>query len=196
MSDVDFLLAKQIEAARVLREQLGDLAKDDPDFVRDMIEGETSLREQIAALAAAVMEDQAIVSGIKQLRSDLEARSDRIEKRAEIRRALIANAMEMGEIVKLETPACTLTSKAVPFALQVVDEAEIPTRYWAAGAPKLDRRTLLESLKARSDALAHASEITDAEERAAALAKAEAEFPAIPGVELSNGSRTIQFRGK
>jgi len=196
MSDPQFALAKQMEAARILRAQITDIAAGDADFIRDTIEGETNLHEQIAALVASIAEDEACADGIKVLQDNLSARKKRFEARAEIKRALVASAMEIGEIRKIEAPGGTVSLKPVPPKLLTPEEAEIPPRFWKTGEPTLDRKALGEALKARTAALAEAQKIEDPEARADAIAAAEAAHPPIPGATLSNGSTTIAIRSK
>ncbi len=189
-----FALHMQIEAAKLLREQLADLVAGDPEFVRDMIEGETTLHEQIAALVASEREDRAIAEGTDRLMDRLKARKAQIESRADTKRTLITQAMVIGELSAIETPAGRVTLKAIPPACIVTEEADIPTRFWKSHAPTLDKKSLMEALKARTAALADAAKIEDPEERNTALAKADEAHPEIPGATLSNGSRTIQIR--
>lgn len=196
MSEVQFSLSRQMEAAKILREQIADIAAGDADFIRDAIEGETDLHEQIAALVASIAEDEAIADGIKRLKDDLDGRKKRIEARAEVKRALVASAMEIGELKKLETPAGTVSLRPVPPKLIPTEEADIPSRFWKAADPVLDRKALGDALKARAIALRDAEHIEDPEARAAALVAAEAEHPVIPGATLSNGSTTIAIRSK
>lgn len=189
-----FALHKQIEAAKLLREQLADITAGDPEFLRDMIEGETTLHEQICALTASEREDRALLEGLKALSSDLDARKRRIESRADTKRTLIALAMQVGELPKIETPAGTVTRKAVPPKAIITEESLIPTRFWVASDPKVDRKALTDALKARATALKEASEIKDEGVRVFTLAMANGIHPAIPGAELSNGGETIQIR--
>lgn len=196
MSDPQFALSKQMEAARILREQIADIAAGDVDFIRDTIEGETKLHEQIAALVASIAEDEALADGVKALVDNLGARKRRFEGRAELKRTLVASAMEIGELKKIETPAGTVSLKPVPPKLVPTEEAEIPSQFWKAGDPTLDRKALGDALKARAAALSDAQKIEDAEERAVAIAAAEAAHPPIPGATLSNGSTTISIRSK
>lgn len=196
MVDPQFALARQMDAARVLREQLADLSAGDPDFIRDVIEGETDLHEQIGALVASITEDEALADGIKRLMDDHAARKKRIEGRAEIKRALVASAMEIGELRKIETPAGTVSLKSVAPKLVPTSEAEIPSRFWKSADPTLDRKSLGDALKARAAAIDAAGKIEDPDERAIALARAAVEHPEIPGAEMSNGSVTIAIRSK
>jgi hypothetical protein len=190
-----FALHKQIEAAKLLKAQMADLIASDPEFMHDIIEGETTLHEELCALTASVREDDAVAAGITQLIAALQARRDRIEKRSELKRSLIALGMSEGGLKKLETPAGTVTRKAVAPKVIVSEESDVPTRFWVPSAPKLDKRALGEALKARLAAISEARSIDDQEARAAALARAEADFPNIPGASLSNGGETIQIRG-
>lgn len=160
-------LSREIEAAKVLREQIADLAAVDEDFIRDTIEGETNLHEIIAKLAASEAEDAALLDGIDALIKRLDERKARTKARIETRRALIASGMEIGLIEKLETPAGTISVKNVPPSVHIIEEADIPTRFWKPQAPKLDKKELLAALKAKET---------------------------IPGAQLTNGSRTIQIR--
>lgn len=160
-------LSKEIEAAKILRAQIADLAAGDEDFIRDVIEGETNLREIIAGLVASEAEDLAVIEGLDALGKRLDDRKDRIKARVATRRALIASGMEIGAIDKLETPAGTVSVKTVPPSMRVIEEADIPARFWKPQPPKLDKKELLAALKAKEP---------------------------IPGAELSNGGRTIQIR--
>lgn len=196
MSNAAVDLHREIEAAKTLRDQLADLMAGDPEFIRDTIEGETNLREQIAVLVASIGEDEALANGVKQLIDDLKTREKRLKDRAEMKRALVATAMEIGEIPKLETPGGTVTAKAVPPKAIVTEEADIPARFWKPQPPKLDLSLLTDALKQREAWRAEAMKLEDQEERVAALTAADREHPPIPGATLSNGSKTIQIRRK
>lgn len=196
MGDASFALSKQMEAARLLREQIADIAAGDADFIRDTIEGETSLHEQIGALVASIAEDEAVADGIKALLDNLGARKKRLEARADVKRALVACAMEIGELRKIDTPAGTVSLKPVPPKLIPTEESDIPARFWKVGDPILDRRALGDALKARDAALKEAQAIEDQEARALGIAAVEAAHPPIPGATLSNGSLTISIRSK
>lgn len=160
-------LEKEIAAARIVRDHVAQLAGDDPDFIRDAIEGETSLIEIVAALAAADGEDDAIIEGINIYQKKLTDRKSRIEIRKDIRRALIASAMDLAELKKLETPAGTISLKAVAPKAIVNDESAIPSEYFETPPPRLNKTALTAALKEGRDIL---------------------------GATLSNGGSTIQIR--
>lgn len=166
MSD-DNALHREMEAAKLLREQLAALGHEDEDLAADAIEGETNLHEAICALSARIGEDEAQVKGIKAYAEDILTRRQRIEKRIEARRGLIALAMEVAGKKKIETPSGTISLKPVPPKVIVFDEVQIPTRFWKPADPTLDRKALKEALDAGEP---------------------------IAGAELSNGSITISIR--
>lgn len=141
-------IEREALAARNLRESLGQLA-DDEDLALDMIEGETSLVECIDKLLEQNTADRALVEGIAKVMSELDGRGARVERRIDMRRALIEQAMMTAEIKKLERPTATLTMANRRPSLRIDDEASIPAEFWTAGAPKLDRKALTAALAER-----------------------------------------------
>lgn len=138
---------REAQAARALRESLAALIENDEGLALDMIEGETSLVECVDALLEANTQDAVIVAGAEKVVADLEARAKRVEDRIRMRRGLIEQAMVIAEIKKLERPAATLSLTNRPASLIVSDEAAIPSRFWVAADPKLDRKALGAALK-------------------------------------------------
>ena len=167
MANVDHLLHKHTRAADVLKEQIREIAGDDTDLIRDMIEGETPLRDLIAMGAEQNVIDSALVAGISEAMTTLRQRKERIEQRIELRRVALLVAMQSAEIKTIETPAGTLTRKAVPPSALILDEAAIPSGFWKASDPRLDKRAVLDALKAGNE---------------------------VPGAQLSNGGETLQIR--
>jgi len=88
-------------------------------------------------------------------------------RRADIRRALIASALEIAELKKLETPAGTIFVRAFAPKAIINDESAIPSDYFETPAPKLNKSAVAAALKEGRD---------------------------IPGATLSNGGSTIQIR--
>ena len=167
MKDVIHETSRALEAMKVLRSQISDMADGDDDFIRDTLEGETDLEGLVGKLLASIGEDEAHEAGLKFYLDDMKARKDRFGKRADTKRALIANALEIAGQKKVETPFATVTLTAVKPKAIVTEEADIPTDYWKPQAPKLD-------LTALSAALRDGAE--------------------IPGATLSNGSITVTIR--
>lgn len=167
MDNLDHTLHRAIQAADVLKEQLRLVAGDDVDVIRDTIEGEIDLRGLISIAAQQNVTDVGLIDGIGGVIRELTARKDRIEKRVAQRRAAILTAMQAGEIQKLETPAGTISRKAVAPTALILEEASIPSDFWKPQDPKLDKKAVLDALKAGT---------------------------AVPGAQLSNGGETIQIR--
>lgn len=171
MADEEFKLNRQIRAATVLRESIKVMSEDDEDLIRDMIEGETSLHEMIERVVTSMEEDELLLAGITSKADDLATRKKRIEDRIGRKRAMLEQAFVVGEIPKLELVTCTLSTRKTPPKLIVEDEALIPSQYWKASDPTLDKQAL------------------------AAALKAEGALP-IAGASLSNGGISLNKRNK
>lgn len=160
-------LSREMEAAKIIRAQLETLAPDDDDLARDMIEGETGLIEMVARIAAHEGEDASLLAGLGKYADELDARKKRIASRIETRRALLGSALEIAGCPSIETPTGTVSlAKVAPKAI-VTDEADIPSKYWKAGKPTLDKKALSDDMKAGA---------------------------VVPGATLSNGSITIRIQ--
>ena len=142
-----YQIDREAEAAKGLRESLAQLGEGDEDLLLDMAEGETSLFECFDALLLRNASDRALTLGVDAVIADLTARKARVEKRIAFDRALIEQAMMTAEIMKVERPAATLSLTNRAASLRVDNEADIPAEFWAAGAPKLDRKALTAALK-------------------------------------------------
>jgi hypothetical protein len=57
-------LSQELEAKQTLLDLLRALAAEDPDFLTDLIEGETNLLELIAAFDASIVDDEILVKAI------------------------------------------------------------------------------------------------------------------------------------
>lgn len=158
-------LRLETQAARALIEQMRDLVGDDEEMIATAIEGETDLHEAIASAFARLGELKALGSGIDNMVCALKARADRFERQQDLIREAIRLAMETAELKRIELPMGTISMKAVPPKAIVLDEPSIPSRFWKAQDPKLDRKAVLDALKANE---------------------------VVPGAQLSNGSQTIQ----
>jgi hypothetical protein len=90
--DPRFALSQELEAKQTLLDQLRALAADDPDFFTDLLEGETSLLELIAALDASIVADEILVDGAKAAQ-----------------RRLLAHTPQQIGLKTLRTPTATLT---------------------------------------------------------------------------------------
>ena len=187
-------LTKEMEAKRVLLEQMRELAAGDEEFLTDLVEGETGIFEIISKIDESELEDQTIMAGLDVTIKRLQERKRKAEKRSETKRALIASALSQIGLRTHKTALGTITvSDKAPVAI-VIEEADIPAKFWEAQPPKLDKKALNEALRARRAATVEAFMLKDTEERTAALVAADKQFPQIPGATLSNGGVTLTIR--
>jgi hypothetical protein len=168
LSDIR-IVSRDIQAATVLREQLIQLAAGDVDFVNDTLEGEIDLVALIRSQLIAIGEDEAMASGLAAYQDQLQARKKRLEDRAELRRTLVRSAMDVSGRKTLETDVGTVTLGVVKPKAIVTNEADIPSTYWKAQAPRLDMSQLNKAIQDGID---------------------------VPGATKSNGGFTVTIRRK
>lgn len=160
---------REIEAARVLREHIAQLAQGDEDFIRDTLEGETDLPSLVRSLLVGIGEDEAMAKGLSDYAEQLASRKGRLDKRAKLKRTLICSAMEIAGRPSMETDIGTVTLSAVKAKAIVTEEADIPAEFFKPQPPKLDQ---------------------------AALSAALREGREVAGATLSNGGSTVRILRK
>ena len=107
--DPRWALSQELEAKQTLLDQFRALATDDPDFLTDLLEGETNLLELIAALDASIADDEILLEGAKAALDKLQARKRAVETRIELKRRLLAHTLQQIGRKTLRTPTATLT---------------------------------------------------------------------------------------
>lgn len=147
MSDVIHALHEETIAATSLLESLRTLIGDDEDMQATAVEGETNLHEAINNAMTRLAELNGLMNGIAGMMADLKDRGERLERQRDNIRTAIAVAMEAAGMKRHEGPLATLTLKAVPPKVEIVDEADIPAAFWKPQDPKLDKAGLLKALK-------------------------------------------------
>lgn len=158
---------RELDAARVLREQIADLAQGDEDFIRDTLEGEMDFEGIVRKLLAQIGEDEALADGIDRYAEELSARKQRLESRAKLKRTLICTALEIAGRKTMELDVGTVTLSAVKAKAIVTEEADIPAEFFKPQPPKLDQTALSAALR---------------------------EGREVSGAALSNGGSTIRIR--
>lgn len=167
MSDVSRTLHIQGEAAKALLANIRDVIGDDEEMAAVAVEGETDLIEAISAGVARIAELEAHSMTIDYQLQSLKLRQSRFDAQAERIKAAIHVAMGQAELRRLELPQATLSVRAVAPKAEITDEALVPSRFWKAQDPKLDKAALLKALKDNED---------------------------VPGAALSNGGETISIK--
>ncbi len=156
----------EMNAAKMLRSLLLELT-DDPETIRNTVEGETNLHDAIHGALIGLGEDEILLEGLKVYIKTLQERLSRIDHRIDRRKEALQKAMELAELPKIEFPEGSISLRRVPEGLLVEDASKIPAQYWRQLEPVLDRTELKAHLK---------------------LGKS------IEGARLDNGSTTISIR--
>lgn len=172
MTNVEFDLRRQTEAARDLVLMLRNDGPEDAGLVADTIEGETTLLEAITAALDEIDEAEVLILGGKAKIAQIEARVDAEAHRVERLRAAIERAIITSEApTPIKLPTATISiSKRKPSAV-IDNEAEIPARFFVqppAPPPKLDKKALADALATEE----------------------------VPGAHLDNGSISLLVRRK
>ena len=145
MQSLSHAVTLHAELRRRLIESEPDL---DETTLADTLEGITDLNEAIAEVVRSALLDAAYIAGLKQRIDEMRERLDRLELRHERKRAAVLDAMEAAGIAKITEPDFTVTLKASPPSVCITDETAIPEWFWIPQPAKLDKRALLETLKA------------------------------------------------
>ena len=123
----------------------------DETTLADTVEGLTDLHEIITAIIRSVLTDEALANGLKIRVSEMQERLDRLQDRASKRRQVAKDAMLELDIKKITAPDFSVAIRPGLPALQVLNEAAVPSMYWQPSAPRLKRQELLTELKTGAD---------------------------------------------
>lgn len=154
---------REVEAAASL---IAALNSDDDKLNHDMVECATDLFEAVEVALNEIRDCDIIVAGVSAAVADLGKRKTRAQNRSKRLRGLIEQAFAIAEIKSHSFPCETVTIKNAPPSLVVVDESKIPSKFWDAQPPKLDKKALFDAVK----------------------------LGAVEGAEKTNGGTTIQIR--
>jgi hypothetical protein len=144
-SPVVFEVTRFVELKRRIEEIEPDI---DERTLCDTLEGLTDLHEVIAEIVRSAVEDATLVSALKQRIADMRERLERFQAREKRKREIAQEAMQQAGLTKIQAPDCTISLRQAPSSLIVEDEAQIPEWFWLPQAAKLDRRAILDCIKA------------------------------------------------
>jgi len=119
----------------------------DDQTLADTVEGLTDLHEIVAAIVRAALADEALATGLKGRIAEMQDRLDRLQDRAAKRRQIAKEVMVELDVKKITAPDFTVSIRPGLPALQVLDEAAVPSIFWQPVAPRLKRQELLSELK-------------------------------------------------
>ena len=166
----NYLISQELTRFTALRRQIIDAIPDiDETTLADTLEGATNLHEAIGALVRSAIDDEDLVSALKVRLEAYKQRAERLGQRVKAKRDVARTAMEEAGIDKILEADFTLSLRNAPPSVVITDEDAIPEWFWIPQSPKLDKRALLDALKAGT---------------------------AVTGAELSNGARSLSVRTK
>src|SRR5215207_3052078 len=114
----------------------------------DTLEGATNIREAIASVIRSALDDERLAEALKTRLEEMRERLARITATADKKRQVALAAMEEADIDKILEPDFTVSVRAAPPGVIIVNEQDIPEGFWIPQPPKLDKRQILEALKA------------------------------------------------
>jgi Siphovirus Gp157 len=120
----------------------------DETTLLDTLEGATNLHEALGEVIRSALDDEALADSLKLRLEAMRARLERIETASAKKREVALAVMEEAGIEKILEPDFTISMRVQPPGLVVTNEADIPEWYWIPQPAKLDRRKVLETLKA------------------------------------------------
>ena len=119
----------------------------DAETIKDTLEGLTDLPEILAGVIRSALIDQALILGLRERIEEMKFRLERIEIRGTKKRQLALDAMQEAGLSKLEQPDFTASTRPGTPSLIISAEDAIPATYRIPQPPKIDRQSMLESLK-------------------------------------------------
>jgi len=162
--DAGHALYTQTNAAKTLLAQYHTILGEDTEARADLVEGQTSLNEAIEQAVARTVEIDALEASLKDVIGNAQKRLKRLQDQRELLRTGIATAMEIAGKKRVETAIATVSLRPVPPKVEITDETLVPTNFWRRADPALDRKAILDALKAKQE---------------------------VPGATLSNGGSAI-----
>jgi hypothetical protein len=128
------------------------LIEADPDIdettLLDTLEGATNLHEAIGEVVRTALDEEALADGLKGRLEKMRERLERIEAASAKKRQVALDVMEEAGIEKILEPDFTVSLRTTPPSVVVTDPDLIPEFCWIPQPPKLDRKRVLEALKA------------------------------------------------
>jgi Siphovirus Gp157 len=120
----------------------------DETTLLDTLEGATSLHEAIGEVVRVALEEEAMADGLKVRMIQMRERLERIETACARKREVALAVMEEAGIEKILEPDFTVSLRVAPPGVVITSEEDIPEWFWVPQPAKLDRRRILDTLKA------------------------------------------------
>lgn len=120
----------------------------DETTLLDTLEGATNLHEALGEVIRSALDDEALADSLKLRLEAMRVRLERFETTSAKKREVALAVMEEAGIEKILEPDFTISMRVQPPGLVVTNEADIPEWFWIPQPAKLDRRKVLDALKA------------------------------------------------
>ena len=120
----------------------------DETTLLDTLEGASNLSEAIGEVIRLALDEEALADSLRARLGSMRERLERIEAASAKKREVAQAVMEDAGLEKILEPDFTVSLRVSPPGVAVVNEAEIPDPFWIPQPPKLDRKGILDSLKA------------------------------------------------
>lgn len=132
-----------------LKRRVAEIEVDiDERTLTDTVEGMTDLSDILIALIRSSLDDRAFAAAIRDRIETLRGRLARIDAREERKREIVREAMLAAGMVRLTDADCAVSLRAAPPSVAITDETMVPEWFWIPQPAKLDRRQLLDVVKA------------------------------------------------
>jgi hypothetical protein len=142
-----YVLAQQHHA---LAEYLADLDLDEATII-DTLDGEAGeLEAKCTATAMVCRNLEVTAAAIRQAECDMATRRKAIENRAERLRAYLLASMLHAGIKRVEHPMLALAVKGKAAAVQIIDERQVPARFFdipPAPPPRVSKARIAAAIK-------------------------------------------------
>ncbi len=157
----------------------------DTQTLMDTLEGATNLKEVLSDMEEYVDEINGDITAINERIKKLNERKNRFNKKAETIRGMMLMAMDIAGMKEIRSPFATICVKKKPTRIEVVDDKELPARFWVSQDPVLDKKALNQEVKDWLKQLENAE--TDEEKQVLNSQK-------INGIQVIDNEISLQIR--
>ena len=148
MSKLSFEVSRFEHLRRYLMETYPDI---DDETLFDTLEGTTNLNEAVGVIVRSALDDEVLLQALKARIEGMRERLSRIQNTASNKRLAALEAMEQVELKKIVEPDFTISVRPGSPGVVVTCDDTIPDAYKVPQPPKIDRRKILDALKAGAD---------------------------------------------
>ena len=120
-----------------------------PEVLHDTLQAiQEGIEKKAENIAKLVRSFEASCKAIKEEEDRLSSKRKTLENQISYLKKYLQQQLEAVELEKVKTPLFTVSIQANPPGVHVSDENAIPGQFWIRSEPKLDKKGILESLKA------------------------------------------------